>query len=166
MGKKSSRRAADAPGKCVRKAGDKGRPSSTPGGGSIRGGALLRWLYFELRLLQRLVYRVSLALSRTRSPRAAHVISVALTDAQNKNQHRSSAFMAAVCHSVRDLKRFTAFCKRRSGAALSALHTDAVFNRLFYLSIRSVLGASAEISRIHAHHFHVPLIATLLGVFG
>ncbi|GFE55778.1 hypothetical protein BaOVIS_031820 [Babesia ovis] len=143
MGKKGSRISSSGNAKCVKKTTGKGlsTPSRTTGTQAKRGDTLFKWLSFELRLLQRLIYR-------------------------NKNQHRSSLFMKSVCTSVRFLKRFTGFIKqKRSSLGLSTLRHDGEFNHLFYLSLKSVLSASVEISRIHAHHFHVPLISVLFSIY-
>ncbi|CDR95507.1 hypothetical protein BBBOND_0206650 [Babesia bigemina] len=164
MGKKSSRITAKAGGKCVKKAAEKGVSAPPPVAQRNRGQLLLRWLSFELQLLQRLVYRVGFA--------DVHVACglpscLSLIVTQNKNQHRSSAFMTAVCTSIRSLKRFIKLLDlRKPPAVLSKLHLDDEFNRVFYQTLRSVLDASVEISRVHAHHFHVPLIAVLLSVYG
>ncbi|ORM40562.1 uncharacterized protein BXIN_2123 [Babesia sp. Xinjiang] len=142
MGKKKSRISDKGRNKCVKKTLTKGLTSSTPEAKNKYGDIILRWLTFELRLLQRLVYR-------------------------NKNQHRSSAFMSAVCGSVRSLKRFTSFFKqKRSTDELAILHLDEEFNRKFYISLKDVLTTSAEISRMHAHYAHVPLITVLLSIYG
>ncbi|KAK1940283.1 hypothetical protein X943_001399 [Babesia divergens] len=137
MGKKNKRANKQQREACVRKLEVKGTTVSNSPKERRRCDVLLRWLAFELALLQRIVYRVGYP-----------------------------DYMVSVCQSVRCLKKFTGLFKRvKSNAELASLYLDDTFNCLFYRSLKSVLETSARISRIHSHHFHVPLIAVLISIY-
>ncbi|KAG6440189.1 hypothetical protein BBOV_I002295 [Babesia bovis T2Bo] len=142
MGKNGLKLAAVANAKCVKQPVSKGLPTKgATGAPNKRFDILYKWICFDLKLLQRLVYR-------------------------NKSQYRSSAFMKSICTSSRFIKRLTTFIrKNRTVSGPSFLH-DNEFNHLLYISLKSVLSTGEDLSRIHAHHFHVPLISVFLCIYG
>ncbi|KAK1443004.1 hypothetical protein BgAZ_305220 [Babesia gibsoni] len=126
----------------VKKPEGKKSASSSSLNGLRKSDFILKWISFELALLKRLVYR-------------------------NKNQHRSSDFMKHICKSCRCLTRFTGYFKKtKSTTELTKLHKNDEFNALYYKSLKSVLDTSISLSRLHSHHFHVPLVTVLICVYG